>query len=155
MGFILTYFILYKILFPILFEKPLLPLGKGTILSFLIIIVLSLINYFFIISFLNIESGIGNRLLHAFGGAFIAFLVCFLVVKDGKLDISKFQFFIISLLMVTALGVVNEIYEFILQNYFDKIAAATVDDTWLDLISNTVGILVAGICFIPFINRKK
>ncbi len=82
----------------------------------------------------------------------MAFMVCFLVVKDSKLPVTKFQFLIFSALIATALGVANELLEFFLQHYFGFISAASVTDTWLDLLSNTVGILLASICFVPFIS---
>jgi hypothetical protein len=154
-GLVLTYLILYKLLFPRFFDEPISKLGQKSLFSLLIIVIISVANYLLIYYFLDIESGIGNRILHAFGGGFMTFLVCYLVVKDSRLPINKFQFFIISVLIVASLGIVNEIYEFILQNYFDVLAAATINDTWLDLISNSVGTLVASVCFVPFVNRKK
>lgn len=97
----------------------------------------------------------GNRVLHGFGGGFMAFLVCFLVIKDSKLAINKFQFFVLSALIVTALGVMNEIAEFFLQNFYGLHFSPNINDTWLDLMSNTAGILLAGLCLVPFINPKR
>lgn len=76
-------------------------------------------------------------------------IICFLVVRDSGLKIGRFQFFVFSAMIVTALGVGNEILEYYAQTYFGIIAAATVDDTWLDLISNTVGICAAALLLIP------
>ena len=84
----------------------------------------------------------------------MAIVVCFLAIKDSGVRVRKFQFLIISILVATALGVMNEILEFFLQNYFGFISSATVNDTWLDLISNTVGILIATTILTPFVDNK-
>jgi hypothetical protein len=94
-----------------------------------------------------------NRVLHAYGGGFMAFLVCFLVVRDSKLSLTKFQFFIFSFLIVAALGVANEILEFFLQNYAGMIFSSHINDTWYDLMSNTIGSLIATVCFVPCIKK--
>ena len=83
-----------------------------------------------------------NRFQHALGGGFIAYLVCFLAATDSKVRMSRFQFAILGVLIVTSLGVANEILEFFLQNYLGLLMAASINDTWLDLISNTVGATV-------------
>lgn len=117
-----------------------------------IVICISLI---FTISLGVPDRGFGNRLLHAFGGGFLSFLICFLVVRDSGLKITRLQFFIFSLFVVTFLGVTNEIAEFFLQNYLAFHFADTINDTWLDLISNTVGALIGSVCFVPFIKSAK
>lgn len=152
LGLCLSYFILHHFL-PIFFEKEKGKLGYGSIYSIVFIALASLaVTY---VSFIvpNIEWG--NRILHAFGGGFLAFLVCFLVVKNGSIDLTKFQFFIISALIVSTLGVTNEIIEYVLQEYFGLLSAISIEDTWLDLVSNTIGLLIAAIIFTPFINSKK
>lgn len=81
-----------------------------------------------------------NRLQHGLGGGFIAFLVCFFAAQDSKVRMTRFQFIALSILIVTSLGAANEILEFYLQNYLGLTMATTLNDTWLDLISNTIGI---------------
>ncbi len=52
---------------------------------------------------------LSNRVLHVFGGGFLAFLICFLAALDSRVRIRRFQFFLFSFLIVIALGVANEI----------------------------------------------
>ena len=93
----------------------------------------------------SMDLGIGNRILHACGGGFLAYVVCFLVVRDSGLRISRFRFFIFTFLVVTALGVANEMLEFQLQSTTSLIFSPTPTDTWLDLASNLVGSLIAAV----------
>lgn len=148
----ISYFALFFIS-PFFFENRLPKIGLKSLVSVVLIFILSFLGYF--IAFNIQDPEIGNRFLHGFGGGFTALLVCFLAVKDSNLQIRKFQFTIFSLLVVTALGVANEILEFFLQNYTGIVFSTSVNDTWLDLISNTVGMLIAVISFTPFVNIKK
>ncbi len=152
-SLVVSYFVL-NLLFSFFFtgRAPRFGLRKS-FESLLIIIALSLIGYYVVLHTGDRE--LGNRILHAFGGGFMAFLVCFLVTKDSKLDITRFQFFVFSALVVTGLGVTNEILEYFLQNYGGMVFLRTTNDTWLDLMSNVVGILAAGIVFVPFVGGKK
>ena len=102
----------------------------------------------------SMDIGIGNRILHAFGGGFLAYLVCFLVVCDSGLRISRFRFFIFTFLVVTALGVANEMLEFLLQSTTGLIFSPTPTDTWLDLASNLVGTLLAAVPLTYFVKTK-
>lgn len=101
------------------------------------------------------DDWISNRLLHALGGGFLGIVTCFLAARDGRAAISRFQFFVFGILVVTALGVGNEIMEFMLQMTTDMIFATGVFDTWLDLVSNTVGALAASAVLLPFIRGFK
>lgn len=98
---------------------------------------------------------LANRIEHAFGGGFLAFLMCYLVARDMGRPITRFQFFVLGFLVVTALGVANEIFEFFAQEYYGIILAKNLDDTWLDLISNTVGAFIGAAIFVPMLNAKK
>lgn len=149
-GLCVTYVLLY-FLFPFFFKGKTVRLTRQSLYSIIYIILLSLLIFVVSLSVTNLE--LGNRVLHTFGGGFLSFFTCFLVVRDSKLPINKFQFFILSFLVAIALGVANEILEFFFQQYFHIIFAATVNDTWLDLISNTVGALIAGACFTPLIKK--
>lgn len=93
---------------------------------------------------------LANRFLHTFGGGFLVVLVCFLAIKDSNTTVNKFQFFIISISMAALFGTANEILEFILQNLLGLTAAYTINDTWLDLISNTIGSIIGVIALMPF-----
>jgi hypothetical protein len=127
--------------------------NQRKIFSFGLICFFSLLVYFLVSQIPSVE--LANRLLHGLGGGFLAFFVCYLVVRDNHFIINKIQFFILSALLVTALGVANEIIEFIMQNYWQFTMAPSINDTWLDLISNSVGLLMAGAIFVPCIDRQK
>lgn len=147
-----AYFLFY-FLFPYFFGRPAAKLNKKSVLSLVYIAALSIFSYFLSAQIPNAE--LSNRVLHALGGGFLAFLVSFLVVKDSKLAINRFQFFVFGSLLAVALGVANEIAEFFLQNYLHYVAAATINDTWQDLISNVVGVLLAAPIFVPLIQKTK
>lgn len=97
---------------------------------------------------------LANRIEHAFGGGVLAFLMCYLVARDNGKRITRFQFFVLAFLTVTALGVANEILEFIAQEYFGIVLAKNLNDTWLDLVSNTVGAFIGAVCFVPLVRIK-
>lgn len=154
-GLCFSYFILF-FLFPYFFKGELPKITHHSLRSVAIIAGASVAS--FIISELIPDPELKNRVLHGLGGGFVAFMICFLAVKDSKVTITKFQFFILSVLIVTAMGVGNEILEFFVQQYVPSlhfVFSAGPLDTWLDLMSNTAGILVASACFVPFINRNK
>ena len=96
-----------------------------------------------------------NRVQHGLGCGFLTFGICFLAAKFSEIKLSRARFALFSFLLVTALGVLNEVIEFVLQNYFDFFFTAKVNDTWLDLISNWIGILVAGLIFVPLWRDKR
>lgn len=141
------------LLFSLFFQNRLSPLNPRAFSSIALIAVT--ISVIFLASLSVPDEELGNRLLHAFGGGFLAFLICFLVVRDSGLKITRFQFCTFSLLIVTFLGAANEITEFFLQNYLGFHFADTINDTWLDLISNMVGALIGSVCFVPFIKYEK
>ncbi len=147
-GLCFVYYFLEHV-FNLFFERHLAHLSKRSVGSVVTIIFVSLLGYFLVT--LIPDPDTGNRVLHMLGGGFLAIMVCFLVVKDSRIRMTKFQFFVFSFFVVTALGVGNEILEFFLQNYAGLEASATINDTWLDLISNTAGIIAGSICFTPFI----
>ncbi len=151
-GMCLTYICLF-FLFSFFFKNTITPLNRTFLYSFFYIIIFSFI--VFSISFGIPNHELGNRILHTFGGGFLSFFVCFLVVKDSNLQIRRFQFFVFSFLIAMSLGIFNEIIEFFLQNYAHIIFAITPHDTWLDLMSNCLGALIASICFVPFVKNAK
>ena len=146
------YFILLWF-FPLFFEQKTGKVSKKSFLSVAIIFALSLLLYF-------IVSNIGdpwwaNRFQHAMAGGFITFVVCFLAAKDSGFPKRRFQFFFISILIVAGLGVCSEIVESVMQNYAGLTMSSSINDTWLDLISNTVGSLLAALILTPFIEWRK
>ena len=153
-GLCLAYLGLYFGLGPF-FNQPQARLSIRSIPSLVSIIVFSLLTISIGLSISDLT--LGNRVVHALGGGFISIFVCFLATRDSQVKINRFQFFVFSFMFVTTLGVVNEIMEFFLQYYFakyDLFFATTINDTWLDLLSNTVGILVASIIFVPFVKKS-
>ncbi|ETB63952.1 TPA: hypothetical protein DIC38_01530 [Candidatus Nomurabacteria bacterium] len=145
-------YIVFFYLFGLFFEKEV-SFSKKSIISLIIIAILSFTTYE--IAFMIPSLEIGNRFLHGVGGGFISSLLSFLVFKDTKIQVSKFQFFFFTFLIVSTLGVFNEILEFFLQNYAHKIFAINSKDTWLDLISNTVGAIISSLVLMNFIKRDK
>lgn len=127
--------------------------GRFSFASLGVITAVSMGSY--VISFLVPDIEWGNRVMHALGGGVTTSLVCFLVVRDFRVPVNKFQFFVFSALMVTAIGVGNEILEYFTQNYFGLTFNTYLNDTWLDLMSNVVGTLFAGAILTPFIKSSR
>jgi len=145
-----TYFILLD-LFPRFFARKITLPRKSPFFSLICIILFSALAFGASLLIQDIE--LANRVLHAFGGGFLGFLACFLAARDSRVDINKFQLFVFSVLIVLALGTANELLELILQNCFGFVSAPSTDDTWLDLASNTIGIMLASLCLVPFHKR--
>ncbi len=97
---------------------------------------------------------LANRVEHTLGGGFLGFLVCYLVARDAAKKITHFQLLILGFLVVTTLGVGNEIIEFVAQEHFGIAFAKNLNDTWLDLVSNTLGVLIAALFFVPLFARR-
>lgn len=100
------------------------------------------------------DTQLSNRTLHALGGGFCAVLLCFLVAEDVGYSTTRFQFIVWSALIVTALGTVNELLEFFLQTTTQLTFASTINDTWLDLLSNTIGMMVGVSIFAPLVKKR-
>ena len=96
-----------------------------------------------------------NRILHTFGGGFLIVLVTFLVIRDSNTRINAFQFIVTGLSVAALVGIANEIFEFILQNQFGFMFANSINETWFDLISNTVGSIIASLLIVPFVKVEK
>lgn len=124
---------------------------KKLMFSFVIIMVSSLL--ISAIS-LTVPHGLDNRFLHAFGGGFMAVLVCFISFKNHDFKMSRFQFAIMAILLGMAFGTANEMFEFFLQSNFGLVANASLNDTWLDLASNTVGMFIALPLLLPFVRTR-
>ncbi len=107
-----------------------------------IYIALLLLSGSVLLSLLIPDEALSNRLLHGLGGV-SAYVLCYRVCTDLKLKLTALQFFLVAALVVTALGVANELAEFAAQRLTGLIFATSIEDTWLDLVSNTVGIILA------------
>ena len=81
-------------------------------------------------------------------------LVAFLAVRDSRMPLTTFQFLAMSILLATALGVVNELVEFASQATGIMVAADDLFDTWEDLASNTIGSVLAAGMLAPFLRRE-
>lgn len=141
------------ILFRAFFQSDWGGLRFASMRSIVFITALTIVSYGVSISIQDAE--VSNRVLHALGGGFVAYFVCFRVAKDARLQINQLQFFVFSALIVTAMGVGNEVAEFVLQNYTELVFADSINDTWLDLISNSVGILAAAVLCSPFLHSQR
>lgn len=151
LGFFLVYSFLFY-LFPLFFKNTIPNFRQISFRSLFFIFIICLVSFVASFNIKDLETS--NRILHIFGGGFMGFLICFLVFKDTKIDINRLQFFIFSFFVVTSLGVANEILEYFLQNYLSLSFAKTANDTWLDLISNSIGIIIASVVFLPFAKNK-
>lgn len=142
-------------LFPYLLSQKTFRFDKEQIKSIGILIMLSLISYG--IYYFIPNEDIANRFLHGISGGFVSLIAVFYATKDlqkfNGFIVNKFQYALIGFLIVMSLGIVNEIFECYLQNTFAIIAAATINDTWFDLISNAGGALLALIITIPLLKR--
>ncbi|MCC7432943.1 hypothetical protein IT412_05485 [Candidatus Peregrinibacteria bacterium] len=151
LGMGLAYLFLYQI-YSVFFTGKLTKYSLESWKSIVIILVFSLVVNK--LALLIVDRELGNRVMHAFGGGFLAFFTCFLVVKNLKLRMNIFPFILFSFLIVMSLGIANELLEFFLQSYSPLIFANSINDTWLDLTSNFIGTIVAIAIFTPFIRNK-
>lgn len=99
----------------------------------------------FSIVFLIKDPELANRFQHAIAGGFLVMLISYLAFKDSQVEINKLQIILLSALVVTFLGVLNEILEFIIQINTKLVFADNLNDTWLDLTSNFFGIMLGSI----------
>ncbi|MDD3940187.1 MAG: hypothetical protein PHQ01_01255 [Candidatus Pacebacteria bacterium] len=109
-----------------------------------ILITLSSVAVFSIV-FLIRDPELANRFQHAIAGGFLTMLISYLAFKDSQVEINKLQIILLSVLVVTFLGVLNEILEFIIQINTNLVFADNLNDTWLDLTSNFFGIMLGNI----------
>lgn len=115
--------------------------------SFTFILLASII--IFSIVFLIKDPEFSNRFQHAIAGGFLAMLVSYLAFKDSQAKINKLQMILLSILIVTFLGVLNEIAEFLGEIFTSLVFADNIYDTWYDLTSNLFGIIL-GCVFVLF-----
>ncbi len=151
-GMCISYVVIAEVYW-LFFVGSLAPLRRRSLLS--IVLIFLFCAAAFTVSLMIPDKEFGNRVLHALGGGFVAFFVCFRAVRDTRLPITRFQFFILGALTVTAMGVGNELLELLLQTTLGFFFSQNPYDTWLDLLSNTVGILVAAAVMVPFVPKKK
>ena len=127
-------------------------LGKESFFSLSIILAFVLL----VLIFANLVMGgeFVNRIQHAFAGGFAAYMTYLFALKDSKTNLPFFKTAIFGFLLVTTLGVLNELAEFFAQHFTNLTFATTIEDTWLDLVSNTFGIILA-IILIQFSTLTK
>ena len=136
-----------------LFEKPFPTFTHKSFFSVLLISVC--VSAAYVIADVSANVELGNRLQHALGGGFAGVLVCFLSARDTQLRIGRLRFMAMALLMVTAMGVANELLEFILQTHSHYIFSDNPLDTWRDLASNTAGACVGLVILAPFVTSTE
>ncbi len=147
--FIVAYLILYIVLnygIQFVLNKK---INKRTLKkkSFTLILLFSVA--IFSIVFLIKDPELANRFQHAIAGGFLAMLISYLALKDSKVKINKLQMILLSILIVTFLGVLNEIAEFLGEIFTSLVFADNIYDTWYDLTSNLFGIIL-GCVFVLF-----
>ncbi len=153
-SFWLTYAALFFI-FPLFFANRL-PRPTLRSAASLAMIFAALLAIFVVVAAIHDHDRVlANRVLHALGGGFLSFFVCWLVVRDTRLAIGRFQFLVFSALTVTTLGVGNEILEFFFAIFLRVNFQSDGFDTWLDLISNAVGTALGALVFVPLLRRAK
>lgn len=151
-GIIVSYFLCIAILNLVFNKKLEINYSRG-MSSILIILVFTWLTYF--ISVYLFHGEISNRLLHMFGGGFNVTLVVFLAQRDSKISIGYLQFAIMSILLVSFFGICNEILEYLMQEFFRYTFARSIEDTWLDLISNLIGSVIGVVSLAYFFKYKK
>jgi hypothetical protein len=97
---------------------------------------------------------LANRVLHVFGGGVAGYLACAFAARDAGLAIGRPRFVMAALLLVTLMGVGNELVEFALQRFASLRFAAGPLDTWFDLASNMVGVAIGAALFTPLVPRR-
>ncbi|MBV9829449.1 MAG: hypothetical protein JO001_27840 [Alphaproteobacteria bacterium] len=102
----------------------------------------------FVLVYLIPDQWWGNRVQHVMGGGITASFMCRRIIRDAELKLNRFRILIFCSLTVTALGVANELAESVLQASTGIILSPTTVDTWLDLWSNTIGIIIASFLFL-------
>lgn len=96
---------------------------------------------------IDLNDGLGNRLLHGLGGGgTIAILLLSVLVRSTR-PISFLGKCFLLLAVVSIAGVANEVLECILDMLGLGMFSENRTDTWYDLISNTIGAFV----FIPLL----
>lgn len=106
---------------------------------------------------LPVDVEMSNRIQHALGGGFTIVIVSYFAWKNihSKNNLWIFVFPIMAILIGTLAGVLNEILEFFGQNYFGIEFALDINDTWLDLIANSIGILLGAIICTMLLQMHK
>lgn len=148
-----TAYLFLHFFFPLFFHGHTTSFRKSSFL-FLGLVILGYAVVWYITSQI-VDVNVSNRILHIFGGGFLAFFMCFLISIDTKIRVDRFRLFTFILFVVLSLGVANEMMEYVLGLYTPLTFADTADDTRLDLISNCVGAVLAIIMLIPFSKKQK
>ncbi len=102
-----------------------------------------------------------NFIQHAVGGGVAVGFVAIYLIKNLRVKLLVFDYFIFQFIFVFALvsmlGVTNELLEFLLDTLQIGIFSSDRYDTWFDLMANTSGALSVFLlwCFLSKILRKK
>lgn len=85
----------------------------------------------------------GNRLQHALGGGALVVFLLYRALRDTHIALRPLQFIVLGVLVASTLGVGYELLEFLGEVSTPLSFQTNSYDTWLDLLSNTVGALGA------------
>lgn len=151
LGTVLAYFV-SSILFSYFFLNRFPKFSHQAIRSLLILCAVAAV--IFVVSFSIPNPELGNRLLHGAGGGFLATFLCLRIFNDLHIKPRLFQFLLFTALAVAAMGVANEVMEYFLQEYSFLIFSNNMNDTWLDLLCNSIGTAVGLIVCAPFVRTK-
>jgi len=84
-----------------------------------------------------------NFIQHAVGGGVAVSFVAIYLIKNFRQKFEIFDYFLFQLVFVFALvsmlGVINELFEFVLDTYKIGVFSSDRYDTWYDLVANTSG----------------
>jgi hypothetical protein len=61
------------------------------------------------------DAELANRIQHAFGGGFMIVMLSYFSLQATRVRIRRFQFFVLSLMIASCFGIVNELLESIMQ----------------------------------------
>ncbi len=122
---------------------------QSLVVVFILSFALSSLTVFFPTSFW------ADRIQHAIGGAGVLMLTWYLALKAASISVSRPTFFVLGFLIVTTLGVGYELLEFLGEMTTSFVFQTSQYDTWLDLLSNTVGALVSGAILMQLISEKE
>jgi hypothetical protein len=73
----------------------------------------------------------------------LLFVVVFLALKDAKIKLKSWVVLLIGFMVVTLLGLFNEVLEIMVQKNIGFVLATSLNDTLLDLLSNNIGLVLA------------
>lgn len=140
--YVVTYGTLFALL-PLFFGQPIPRPTRSSVYSVVLLIIAIEVAFYLVDAFLL--PPLSNRVLHMVGGGMLAYFLYYCVMNDLKISVPRVQFFMLGFMVVTTLGVANELLELVLHVTRLRVFPIIDIDTWLDLANNTSGAIVAGV----------